>query len=128
MSAKRETVAASRGLRLSVLHARAGEGARAPTTNWLVPDRIDFLGKATVVVSLIPVYFQPLANTSPVCHVKIHERIRIDFKLTLLLTSLKHKEPENYDHPTPDARRHNQSPVWPARHLRNCSNSRHHKD
>ena len=27
-------------------HVPAGEGARAPTTNWLVPDRIDFLGKA----------------------------------------------------------------------------------
>ena len=27
-------------------HARAGEGARAPSTNWLVPDRIDFWGKA----------------------------------------------------------------------------------
>src|SRR5438067_5098252 len=27
-------------------HAPAGEGARAPSTNRLVPDRIDFLGKA----------------------------------------------------------------------------------
>jgi len=27
-------------------HAWTGAGARAPSTNWLVPDRIDFLGKA----------------------------------------------------------------------------------
>src|SRR2546430_14149312 len=29
-----------------VAHARAGGGARAPSTNWLVPDQIDFLAKA----------------------------------------------------------------------------------
>jgi len=27
-------------------HARAGDGARAPSINWLVPDGIDLLGKA----------------------------------------------------------------------------------
>jgi hypothetical protein len=27
----------------------AGEGARAPSINWLVPDRIDLLGKAGLV-------------------------------------------------------------------------------
>ena len=29
-----------------VAHAGAGEGTRAPSTNWLVPDQINFLGKA----------------------------------------------------------------------------------
>ena len=29
-------------------HTRAGEGACAPSTNRLVPDRIDFLGKAVL--------------------------------------------------------------------------------
>src|SRR5437016_2592068 len=42
MSAKRETVTASRSLRLSVLrNAPAGEGARAPSTNRLVPNQVD---------------------------------------------------------------------------------------
>ena len=31
-------------------HTRAGEGARAPSTNRLVPDRIDFLGKADLAI------------------------------------------------------------------------------
>ena len=54
MSAKRETVAAFK--RFEIERA-AGEGARAPSTNRLVPDRIDFLVKATVVVSLITFIF-----------------------------------------------------------------------
>src|SRR5205814_1037368 len=46
MSAKRETVTASRSLRLSVLRAlRRARAPALPSTNRLVPYRIDFLGK-----------------------------------------------------------------------------------
>ncbi|HEY0348296.1 MAG TPA: hypothetical protein VGC60_09070, partial [Pyrinomonadaceae bacterium] len=43
MSAKRETVY---DIKKCEIERAAGEGARAPSTNWLVPDRIDFFGKA----------------------------------------------------------------------------------
>ena len=33
-------------------HAWAGEGARAPSTNRLVPDRIDFFGKSDRIIDL----------------------------------------------------------------------------